>query len=534
MMRLTLKNYRCFEESSPLVIDFASGFVGFIGPNNSGKSTALKALYELRPLFNVNEQLLIAMLNHAPVQIGFAGVDDPTEIANNKSRKSAEIILEFEVNIIDTKLSHQIFLKHNGKLTVSVRFRYDYIMRGDLSVMCDLSVAQLGLYDSARFEHVNGIIYADKISLFAFGEIKNGVESYARTLYVGPFRNAINQGAAAYFDLQVGESFVQTWNSWKTGANRNHNQIIGNVCANIQRIFGLKGLEITATNDNKQLHVVVDGKAHRLRELGSGLAQFILTFSTAAIHEPDYLLIDEPELNLHPSLQIDFITSLAAYAKRGVLFSTHSMGLARSVADKLFSLQRRDGVITARPFEKTPNYAEFLGTMGYCAYQELGFDKVLLVEGQTEVKVMHQFLRKIGKDHQVVVLPLGGRQMIKAGVEIELGEIKRLGGKVYAVIDSERSSAGEALGKDQAAFLNACESLGFFAMATDRRATENYFSEQAIKAVVGENFRALAQFEKLKGSKDTSWSKSENWRIAREVEWEDIKQTDLGIFLEKI
>jgi predicted ATP-dependent endonuclease of OLD family len=41
-IRLTIKNYRCFEDSHPLVIEFASDFTAFIGPNNSGKSSCLK------------------------------------------------------------------------------------------------------------------------------------------------------------------------------------------------------------------------------------------------------------------------------------------------------------------------------------------------------------------------------------------------------------------------------------------------------------------------------------------------------------
>lgn len=31
-----------------------------------------------------------------------------------------------------------------------------------------------------------------------------------------------------------------------------------------------------------------------------------------------------------------------------------------------------------------------------------------------------------------------------------------------------------------------------------------------------------------------AWSKDENWRIAREMELNDIKNTDLGRFLEKM
>jgi len=75
----------------------------------------------------------------------------------------------------------------------------------------------------------------------------------------------------------------------------------------------------------------------------------------------------------------------------------------------------------------------------------LGFDKILLVEGATEVKTFHQFLRLYGKDHQIVLLPLGGNQLIRGVSETELQEIKHISDNISAVIDSERSSSHVAL-----------------------------------------------------------------------------------------
>ena len=164
----------------------------------------------------------------------------------------------------------------------------------------------------------------------------------------------------------------------------------------------------------------VDGRPFKLGELGAGLSQFIVVFASAAIRKPDYIFIDEPELSLHPSLQIDFLTSLASYATEGVVFATHSIGLARSIGDRIFSLQKKGGSVICRPFEQTPNYAEFLGEMSFSSFKELGFERILLVEGVTDVKTTQQFLRLLNKDHKVVVLPLGGDQLAKGNVELEL------------------------------------------------------------------------------------------------------------------
>jgi predicted ATP-dependent endonuclease of OLD family len=135
------------------------------------------------------------------------------------------------------------------------------------------------------------------------------------------------------------------------------------------------------------------------------LVQFIVVLANAAIKRPKLILIYEPELNLHPRLQLDFLTTLASYADNGVWFSTHSIGLARTAADRVYSVIRKgDGNSIMRPLEDNLSLAEFLGEMSFSTHRELGFDRLLLVEGPTEVKVMQQFFRKMSKDHKVVLL----------------------------------------------------------------------------------------------------------------------------------
>src|SRR5204863_5620738 len=127
-----------------------------------------------------------------------------------------------------------------------------------------------------------------------------------------------------------------------------------------------------ATQRLNTLQVAVNGKPYKLRELGAGLSQFILVFGAAAFQKPDYIFIDEPELNLHPSLQVDFLTSLGSYAKEGVVFATHSIGLARTVGDRIFSLRKDDEAVKCTLFEQTPNYAEFVGELSFSSFKELG------------------------------------------------------------------------------------------------------------------------------------------------------------------
>jgi hypothetical protein len=215
------------------------------------------------------------------------------------------------------------------------------------------------------------------------------------TLYIGPFRNLLNVEShdrdgqdyqfstnKKYFDIDFGIPFIDYWHTLKTGRNKKNNELIYKLTKDIKSIFGFQDLEINTSNSEATLLVLIDGKSYKLSEQGSGLAQFILVLANAAIKQPSYILIDEPELNLHPSLQLDFLTALGSYAGEGVLFATHNIGLARASAELIYSIRKdAEGESEVRKLEATPRLSEFLGELSFSGYRELGFDKILLVEG---------------------------------------------------------------------------------------------------------------------------------------------------------
>ena len=66
----------------------------------------------------------------------------------------------------------------------------------------------------------------------------------------------------------------------------------------------------------------------------------------------------------------------------------------------------------------------------------------------------------------------------------------------------------------------------------ERRATENYLTDDAIKTVKGQKYSALGSHQKLENAA-MPWGKEENWIIARQMKRSDFELTDLGKFLLK-
>ena len=101
------------------------------------------------------------------------------------------------------------------------------------------------------------------------------------------------------------------------------------------------------------------------------------------------------------------------------------------------------------------------------------------------------------------------------------------------MVDSERAGPNEPLQKERQGFLDVCAKLGIPAHATERRAIENYLSEEAIKSVKGDKYGSLGPHQRLKDL-PIRWGKAEDWRIIRAMSLNEILATDVGQFLQKV
>jgi predicted ATPase len=526
-VEITIKNYRCFPDSSPIRLRLGNGFIAFIGVNNTGKSSLVRFFYEFRNLFllltNVGAWGQAATGSELNFNM-FLSTFDTHEVFCNENNRNLQISLSLE----DGEIAEFRGIPTLRDVTLNV-------IRPTPSARMTLSVGPIPR-DLSRVR-IQGTRLTD-ISGATISELAPMVEVFkdlSRTLYIGPFRNAINVGTNEnYFDMSTGQAFVAKWQSIKTGNSKAQSQSIYEITETIRRIFHFDKLDINASSDGKTLQIYVDGSVYKLQELGSGLAQFLLVLLNAALAKPAYILIDEPEASLHPSLQLEFLTAMGALADRGVLFTTHSLGLARSSADYIYSVTRKSNRYSSvHPFDSTPQLSELMGELSFSGYRELGFKKIILVEGPKDVKTVQQFLRFLKKDGLAVPIPLGGGSLINPGAGHQLEELKRITVDIVALIDSERLTAGEALSRDRQGFLDACKQAKIPCCVLERRAIENYLSDHAIKKVKGEKYNALTPFQKL-NELSPSWSKEENWRIAREMSISELEGTDLGKFLSSI
>jgi len=506
---ILVKNYRCFEDRDPLKLRIYPGrFTALVGANNAGKSAALRLLYELRPILQFfvprhTELILGVNLGQAPA----LGVDEPGEILCDRNERP--LMVEFAVG--DTPLVMNLTVRRDGWWQFGVTVDETRLLHEKAGRLTGTVLAYQG-------RHIDLLPAFDAMQLLS------------EALYIGPFRNALNSGDGSHYDIQAGTAFAEAWSKWKTGDTKRAAAKAERVRADIERIFRLQNLEINVSPDRKTIKLVVDGRPYRLSEMGAGLAQFIVVLANCAMKEPSLILIDEPELNLHPALQGEFLRALAGYSKHGgVVYATHSYGLSRSLADPIYAFHRSDGRTTCRPLSALRNYSEFVGELQFSAFQELGFEGIVLVEGVTDVRLVQQFLRMFRCDHRYVLIPLGGSALAGGDREHELKELLRISPNVHAIVDSEREGADLAPQTARREFAATCVKVGINVLVTKRRALDNYLTKSAIQAVLGPKYSDLGGFGRLKGN-PIGWDKNDNWKIAQHMTREDLEDTDVGEF----
>ncbi len=529
-----LKNYRCFQDLRPARFHLRDGFTSFIGVNNSGKSTLLKFFHEFRGVFRqlAAPQGWIGFQDSA---FTFENIpDDNDDIFCNLNNRNLEIGITFH-DVTSITVDNNIPQPTRLIITVIRTRRWNIRLFARESEI----FASNGAVQAA-----GTVINIDDGPAFDVKHLCPFFSCLSQILYVGPFRNAVSilpeayaislPSAASYFNIRISYEFMQLWYQYKSGTSKKHREMTLRVTDDIRHILKFQSVEIDAPQKpSGEIRVAIDGKSYLLSEVGAGLAELIVIFGNAAFASPTFILIDEPELHLHPSLQLDFLASLGSYASEGVCFATHNIGLARASSAYIYSVRKsREKFAEVVEFDALhqTSLAEFLGELNFSGYRELGFNRILLVEGTTDVLAIQQILRKYGKEHEIVILPMEGGAFIRPSVEPQLEEIKRITTDIFALIDSERNAKGDPLDPNRQGFVSSCLNVGIACHVLELRAIENYFTTSAIQQIKGPKYTALQSYERL-GQAANPWAKSENWRIAREMSLQELEATDLGEFL---
>jgi len=385
--RIRVKNFRSIADSKDLNL---SRLNIFVGPNNSGKSSILYSLLLLKQTLEDKERDSVLVTSGPHVDLG--GYLDI--VRDHKSKES--IMIEFDLN---EKVVPEMRIREFKKAKESVTRGFDqYKMEfGFKQKRNEIYLLSFDVFESASKANLRGKYLKSKWSLkgippklkphvrpnfdhflphlgpagkkprnkkFLMEAQELFFKSYMRVdfvshlfrniFYVGPIREHIPRygilGTMPYSELGPSGQNLMRVLSQVTGHGRAKTTVLQELNYWLDEKFHLlKKVRILDIDEGKTVKALVaednrGGKSINLTATGSGISQLLpVVVQTVLTPQRGCLIVEQPEIHLHPAAQADLADLFVHYGSQGkqLIVETHSehllLRIRRRVAERKIS-----------------------------------------------------------------------------------------------------------------------------------------------------------------------------------------------------
>lgn len=383
LTRITIRNFKRFDEA---VIELGNPVV-FIGPNDSGKTTALQAL----ALWDVGVRRWSEKRSGKPTALKRVGVA--------VNRRDLMAVPVPTANLLWHDL-HVREVHRNGGKPDTKNIRISVVVEGVSSG----KVWECGLeFDYANEES----LYCRPLSLTTGTRME--VPAEATEIHVAflppmsglaPRENRLDEGAIRVHLGEGRTAEVLRNLCYQVYLRNEEGGRWRNVCERMKRLFGITLLEPTYIQERGEVAVSyqnADGIRLDLSSAGRGLQQTLLLLTHMIANPKTVLLLDEPDAHLEILRQRQTYQLLVDTAKEHgsqIIAASHSEVVLQEAAD-------RDVVIA---FVGKPHRIDDRGSQALKSLREIGFDQyyqaeqagwVLYLEGATDLAILQSFARKL-------------------------------------------------------------------------------------------------------------------------------------------
>lgn len=282
----------------------------------------------------------------------------------------------------------------------------------------------------------------------------------------------------------------------------------------LQTLLHLPEVRLEVDHDKKGIIVRRDDLRLPLQSYGTGIHQLIIMAVAVLSNDNSIVAIEEPEVNLHPTLQREFLRFLLNSTNNSYLISTHSHALIEP-NDQVDVLHvSLVGQTTVPRLVQTPTETlALLRDLGTRASDLLQANAVIWVEGPSDRIYLNRWLSLIAPNliegiHYSIMF-YGGRLLYhlsldrETGIQLEdLVRLLRINQHSAIVIDSDRRKKHSRLNETKQRLTREAQNHGVYCWITDGREIENYLNSEAISKayskLVGHNVTAnLSRFDSL-------------------------------------
>jgi len=378
LTKLILKNFKLFEE---VEVDLADRVV-FIGPNNSGKTSALQAI----ALWDVGVKRWLEKRGGGNVPGERAGVTISRQDLISIPVPSAKLLWR-DLHVREGERSEdrprtrnvriEIGVEGVGEKTWECRLEFDYA--NEESIYCRPPLGP----DNTRLpvpEHLRTL-------QVAYLPPMSGLAAREDRLEIGSIRVRLGEGRTAEVLRNL---------CWQVLQSSNGQQKWQEICDNIEKLFGSKLNFPQYITERGEIIMDYRTRAGTLLDIsasGRGEQQTLLLLAHMAVNPGAVLLLDEPDAHLEILRQrqiYDVLSQQAEQTNSQLIAASHSEIILNEAADR--------AVVVA--FVGKPHRIDDRGSQVLKALRDIGFEHyylaeetgwVLYLEGSTDLAMLRAF-----------------------------------------------------------------------------------------------------------------------------------------------